>query len=246
MVVKRILSIVHGDSDPPGLFEQVATEQGFACDEWFVSEEPRPAAELDAYAAAAIFGGYMNVHEESRLPWLREEKRWIRQIVDRAIPALGICLGAQLLAEAAGAEIRPCDPPEIGWRTIDLIGSASNDPLFHSLHHLPSVFEWHSWSIDVPDGAIPLARSAGALQAFRLGASIWGLQFHAEVTPDKLAEWLAGAATDPDAIRAGVNPASELSRSDSFLPGSTALGRLLFTRFLCHVDALASVEVTAR
>jgi hypothetical protein len=102
-------------------------------------------------------------------------------------------------------------------------------------------FEWHSWTFGLPSGAIPLARSRTFLQAYRLPPSTWGIQFHAEVTPDKLSEWLDHAATDPVG-RVGVDPARERDVSRRHLPASMAVGRTLFTRFLDHVARTADPE----
>ena len=138
----------------------------------------------------------------------------------------------------AGAEVCASEPPEIGWRTIDLLPDASRDPLFKGVRIRPTVFEWHSWSFELPPGAIPLARSPVGLQAFRLEPAVWGLQFHAEATDDKLTEWLDDAATDPEAMRVGVDAVREREKSRLLLPGSTKLGRTLCNHFLAHAEAI--------
>jgi GMP synthase (glutamine-hydrolysing) len=242
----RVLSIVHADSDPPGLFAKVARELGHRCDEWWIASLRDPPAPLDEYSAVGVFGGFMNVHDEDRLPWLRAEKRWIRRILEERMPAFGICLGAQLLAEAAGAEIPASEPPEIGWRTIELLPGAGGDALFASVDQRPTVFEWHSWSFGLPPGGIPLASSAVGLQAFRLEPATWGIQFHAEMTPDKLTEWLDAATTDPEALRAGVDAVRERKRSRRCLPASIQLGEELCGRFLAFANAIERVGPAER
>lgn len=234
----RVLSLVHADSDPPGVFAQVAEEMHHHHDEWRVDRDPEPPSSLDAYDAVAVFGGYMDPVDDDRLDWLRAEKLVLRDLVGREVPAFGICLGAQLLAEAAGAGIRRIEPPEIGWARIELLPDARRDPLFGAARERPTVFEWHSWTFDLPTGAIPLATSSSGLQAYRLPPSTWGVQFHAEVMPDKLGEWLAHARTDPEAERAGVDLVRQRARSDRWLPASMALGRELSARFLEHVARL--------
>lgn len=229
----RILSIVHADSDPPGLFSEVAAE--LEHDEWRIDEDAEPPSPIESYDAVGVFGGYMSPSDDDHLAWLRMEKGVLRELVERKVPALGICLGAQLLAEAAGAEVYPLDPPEIGWSPIDVMPGASGDAVFGDLDGMPVVFEWHSWTFDLPSGAVPLATTSRCIQAYRLPPATWGIQFHAEVTPDKLTEWLDHAETDPVARRAGVEPGRERELSVRHLPGSMDLGRRLFVRFLEHV-----------
>lgn len=240
----RILSLVHADSDPPGVFAQVAQEGHHHHEEWRVDQDPEPPSLLDSYDAVAVFGGYMDPADDDHLDWLRAEKLVLRDLVGRRVPAFGICLGAQLLAEAAGAAIRRIEPPEIGWARIELLPEARRDPLFGATRERPTVFEWHSWTFDLPTGAIPLATSSSCLQAYRLPPSTWGVQFHAEVTPDKIREWLAHAETDPEAERAGLDLVGQRAQSDRWLPASIALGRELSARFLEHVARLGHANAS--
>jgi GMP synthase-like glutamine amidotransferase len=138
----RILSIVHADSDPPGLFAQVASELGHEHDEWRADLRPKPPSEPDTYAAVAVFGGYMSPSDDRRLGWLRTEKGVLGHLIERQVPSLGICLGAQLLAEAAGAKIHPADPPEVGWSEIEVLPQHDEDALFAGLASRLTVFEW--------------------------------------------------------------------------------------------------------
>lgn len=127
-----------------------------------------------------ILGGPMSVNEEGAFPWLKEEKVFIREVIERQRPVLGICLGAQLIANALGAEVRPNRHKEIGWLAIE--GLVSPSPL-----SLPSttVFQWHGDTFDLPAGATLLACSAACdHQAFLYGERVLALQFHLETTPE--------------------------------------------------------------
>lgn len=122
----------------------------------------------------------MSVNDEEEFPWLIAEKPFIRQVIDRNRPVLGICLGSQLIASALGAKVKANQDKEIGWLPIE--GLAVNAPF-----SLPSttVFHWHGDTFDLPTGAILLARSvACAHQAFLYKERVLALQFHLETTPE--------------------------------------------------------------
>lgn len=129
-----------------------------------------------------ILGGPMSVNDEKEFPWLRKEKAFIRQVIDRQCPVLGICLGSQLIASALGAEVRPNPEKEIGWLSIEGIAASAALPFT-----IPTttVFHWHGDTFDLPAGAILLARSvACAHQAFLYKEKVLALQFHLETTPE--------------------------------------------------------------
>jgi GMP synthase (glutamine-hydrolysing) len=107
------------------------------------------------------------------------------------MPVLGICLGSQLLAKAAGARVYPNPVKEIGWYPLELTAGASEDRLFACCPPNPTVFQWHGDTFDLPPGATHLAQSAACRhQAFRVGQAAWGLQFHLEVTAEMIESWL--------------------------------------------------------
>jgi GMP synthase (glutamine-hydrolysing) len=107
------------------------------------------------------------------------------------MPVLGICLGSQLLAKAAGARVYPNAVKEIGWYSLELTADAADDPLFARCPPNPTVFQWHGDTFELPPGATHLAQSAACRhQAFRIGQAAWGLQFHLEVTAEMIETWL--------------------------------------------------------
>lgn len=127
-------------------------------------------------------GGPMSVNDEETLPWLMEEKRFIREAIQQGVPVLGICLGAQLIASAMGSRVYPSGLREIGWFDIDAMPSGRSHFVFPS--KVP-VFHWHGETFDLPENAVHLARSAACRnQAFQIGRHVIGLQFHLETTPD--------------------------------------------------------------
>src|SRR5260221_5918880 len=132
----------------------------------------------------------MNVDEEETYPWLRQEDELIRGLLADGVPLLGVCLGGQLLAKAAGAHVGPSPEPEHGFVRARLTDAAVGDPLFGSLPREFDVLEGHSYAFHVPEDAVELARSAVCSQAFRLGDNTWGLQFHPEIRVEQAARWL--------------------------------------------------------
>jgi GMP synthase-like glutamine amidotransferase len=132
----------------------------------------------------------MHADQDGHHPWLREENLFLQRLLDTGMPVLGICLGAQLLAKAAHADVGPVDEPEIGWYTVELTEAAADDPLLGRLPARFAAFQWHYYGHGLPAGAVELARSSVCTQAFRLGDSAWGVQFHPEVTLEQVEGWL--------------------------------------------------------
>lgn len=129
-----------------------------------------------------IMGGPMSVHDELECPWLVEEKKFLREAIKAGIPMLGICLGAQLLASALGAEVYKCSQKEIGWFDIAKVPNTG-----FQFPDTITVFHWHGETFTLPEGAVQLARSAACeQQAFQYGKNIIGLQFHLETTQETI------------------------------------------------------------
>jgi GMP synthase (glutamine-hydrolysing) len=138
-----------------------------------------------AFDAAFVLGGSLAAHDATLLP----ARRWIRNVVLSDVPYLGVCLGAQLLASALGADVKR-GRTEVGVHSVFLTDVAERDPLFGELARRFEVFGWHGDSFELPCGAVPLAGSlACTYQAFRYGANAYALQFHPEVRLDDLAGW---------------------------------------------------------
>jgi GMP synthase (glutamine-hydrolysing) len=149
------------------------------------------------------------------LPWIPPEIATIRAAVHRGIPVLGICLGAQLIARALGARVYRNPEKEIGWSPLQWTAAASADPLFHGFRDPETVFQWHGETFDLPPGAEHLAYSSACRhQAFRTGANVYGIQFHLEVTPEIVEEWLRqDAACGPlREATAPIDPHAHASR----------------------------------
>ncbi|OGX39098.1 MAG: hypothetical protein A3G91_05685 [Omnitrophica WOR_2 bacterium RIFCSPLOWO2_12_FULL_50_9] len=152
--------------------------------------DPLPAGFKDV-EALVVLGGPMNVYEEDKYPYLKEEDALIKSALAQEIPYMGICLGAQLLAKACGARVGRSPQEEIGFSTIRLTKGGKTDPLFKGLEEEVGVFQWHGDMFEIPEGCQLLASSEGCPhQAFRAGPCAYGLQFHVEVTDKSIREWM--------------------------------------------------------
>ncbi len=219
----RVLAVVHHRNAAAGVFAEPALAAGHELVEWLPHEEPAPPP--DGFAAAMVFGGEMNVDQEDAHPWLRDEKRLIGELIACGTPVLGICLGSQLVAEAAGAVVRRAEVPEIGWYDVTLTAEGEADELLGVLPRRFESFQFHYCEWLLPPGGTALARSALALQAFRLAERpVWGLQFHPEVMEQDLRSWLDDpGVADRDAIR---------SESAGKIGAWNDAGRAISERFL--------------
>jgi GMP synthase (glutamine-hydrolysing) len=154
----------------------------------------------DEVAGAIFMGGPMNVDEVKRYPALAAEREWLAEAVERGLPVLGICLGAQLLARALGAEVRAGEEPEIGFAPVEV--TDPDDPLLGGLAPRTEVLHWHSDVFDLPPGAKHLASSERtACQAFRAG-NAWGVLFHPEADYALVEAWLEVPAMVTEAVAA--------------------------------------------
>lgn len=220
----RVLSVTHGPTVPGGVFEETVEAGGHRLERWSapLGGEPDRAG---SYDAVMVFGGSMHPDQDERFHWLAREEAFLRSVLDAGVPAIGVCLGAQMLARAAGAWVAPASEPEIGWYEIELTPDGRADPVLGALPPRTSAFQWHSYTFGIPDGGAELARSAACTQAFRY-RSAWGLQFHAEVTLPMLRGWIE---EEPHELPA---PAAFLAESEANIARWNEEGRALCAAFL--------------
>ena len=178
----RIHYLQHVPFEGPGHIEPWALSRGHVLSATrLYARDPLPV--LESFDWLVILGGPMNVDEESLHPWLSGEKRFIADAMAQGKTVLGICLGAQLIAAAAGARICANPVKEIGWFPVHLQPDAEGSPLQGLLPQTFPAFHWHGDTFDIPRGARWLAASDGCPnQAFSLSDHVLALQFHLEST----------------------------------------------------------------
>lgn len=158
-------------------------------------DAPLPA--VDTLDLLLVMGGSMNIYEEANYPWLTTEKRFIEQAIAAGRRVLGVCLGAQLIADVLGAKVYANTDKEIGWFPIETTPAASGNSLFAAFPRQIEAFHWHGDTFDIPAGAVHTARSTGcANQAFVYDERVVGLQFHLETTPASAQQIIAHCADE--------------------------------------------------
>lgn len=221
----RVIAFRHVAFEGAGRIGEVLAARGVALD---YADLYRPGAllpDLSHAAGLVSMGGPMSANDS--LPWLVEEQRLIAQAVARNLPVLGVCLGAQLVARALGSRVYRNPVKEIGWFDIGFTAAALDDPLFAGLSSAETVFHWHGETFDLPPGGVLLASSeACPHQAYRVGAAVYGLQFHLEVTPGMIADWCTQDANCGDVreLSAPLDPVHNQARL-------TELANLVFGRW---------------
>lgn len=238
----RVLTVVHGPLVAPELFGEVIEASGHELVEWQIEAGDGAPAAPDA---VVVFGGHQNVGEESLYPWLEEEYALLRGWVASGTPLLGICLGAQTLAHAFGANVARAPQRLAGFYPVSLTAAGRDDPV---LGVLPARFDAlfaNAYSFALPPEAVELAAGPGAPAGFRVGELAWALQFHPEARLDQVLGWLAADGESPRPLpeieaelAAGIERWHELGRTlcEAFLaraacarataqlPGASATG----------------------
>jgi GMP synthase (glutamine-hydrolysing) len=225
----NLLSLVHGEDARTELFGPVVAEGRHHLDEWsFASTTPVPEP-LETYDAVFVFGGAMHPDQDELHAWLPEEVEWLRGLLERPVPTLGICLGSQLIARAAGARILRLEEPEIGWYEVGLTENGAADPVLSALPRRFEALQWHHYAHELPAGAVQLADNPACLQGFRLGESVWGVQFHPEVTEPQLDLWIDEDLDGDDRTRVREETRKRIG-------GWNELGRRLCRSFLAAAE----------
>ncbi len=187
----RLLVCQHVPHEILGTLNPLLKRAGFRIRYVNFGRYPDAQPGLDGYNGLVVLGGPMSVNHEARHPHLTTEMRLVEEAIERDLPVLGICLGAQLIAKTLGARVYENDEKEIGWYDVTPTEPARSDPVASHLGATEKLFQWHGDTFDIPAGAVHLASSPlCASQAFRYRTSVYGLQFHLEVDEPMIERWL--------------------------------------------------------
>ncbi len=185
-----ILIVKHIDIEGPGTLGDFLKARGeaFRIVELGAGEPLPPDPKV--FKAVVVLGGPMNVDEEDRFSFLKPENDFIQKTLKAGVPYLGICLGSQLLAKAAGARVVKSPVKEIGWYRVALTAEGKKDPLFKGYREADPIYHWHGDMFQIPSNGKLLASAEGCPhQALKVGENAYGLQFHVEVTDKSIKEW---------------------------------------------------------
>ncbi|HTX46753.1 MAG TPA: type 1 glutamine amidotransferase, partial [Solirubrobacteraceae bacterium] len=202
----RVLAIVHEADTGPGVFAEAIHERGAQIEEWCPPDGGPPPRDPGEYDGVIVCGGSAHPDQGQVHEWIVSERAVLGELIDRNVPVLGLCLGAELLAGALGASVGRMSESEIGWYQVQTTESARHDPLIGPLGPESIALEWHSYEFQLPAIGTPLAHSDRCVQAFRAGENAWGIQFHAEVTMADFESWIASHSSDPAAVAIDLDP----------------------------------------
>ena len=225
--MSKIHILQHVSYETPSVIESYFRNKGAAVSFTHLYRgEPLPcSSDMDWLI---IMGGPMSVTDEQHFPWLKDEKKFIREMIQSGKKVLGVCLGAQLIAAALGAAVYKNTYPEIGWFPIFRQREADNSTLGFLFPEKIDVFHWHGDTFDLPSGSTLLASSVVCKnQAFSLGDRVVGLQFHLEVTKKDVHRFIDNNKDEPDRTPYIQSAAEMLDAIHKFAPMNKLMFNLL-------------------
>lgn len=212
----RLLVFQHVPHEILGTLNPLLKRAGFRIRYVNFGRHPDAQPALDGYQGLVVLGGPMSVNDTAEHPHLATEMRLIEEALDRDMPVLGICLGAQLIAKTLGASVYKNREKEIGWYDVATTATGSSDPLLTHFETREKIFQWHGDTFDLPRGALHLASSPLCeQQAFRYGEKVYALQFHLEVDHAMIERWLNVPSNSDEIAELGGKIEAETIRRET-------------------------------
>lgn len=242
----KVLVFQHVAAEPLGTLDPMLRQRGHRIRYVNFHRDPGAQPRIDRYQALIVLGGPMMPDQHEQYPHLATEMRCIEAALKQDMPVLGICLGAQLLAHALGAPMRPARGWEIGWYDLEPTAHAATDRVFRSLTHPRPVFQWHGYTFDLPGGVAHLAKSElCSNQAFRYGDHAYGFQFHLELDERMINRWLNLPAYIEELERSDVphDAGTIRKQTHALIKDSNALSQEVFGAFLAPLGEPAARHV---
>ena len=231
----RIHCFQHIPFETPGTISEWAERSGHSVTYTYFFEESFSIPPVNEFDSLLVMGGYMNVDEEEKFPWLAKEKHFIREAFDSGKQIIGICLGSQLIAASLGARVYRGKEKEIGFFPLAFTRKALGHPLFNHFKNPYPVFHWHGDTFDLPDWALRIATSSGCEnQAFIIGKNVLGLQFHIEMNDAIIEDLMQHGAGELKETGAFIQNSAEIRSHYTHLEQNRNDLFLLLDKFFSH------------
>lgn len=230
MSAKPLVILQHDANDPPAGIAAALTALGVRFEVRRLHDgDPLPAWPGEA-AGLISLGGPMHVHQTHQFPFLEAEVKLLRHVIHDGGAVWGVCLGAQLVCQAAGGDVFKLKAPEVGWVSVE---KETDDALLHNISSPFLAFSWHEYACKVPSTSHLVASTDVAAQVFRAGGNAWGTQFHPEIDAVIAPHWVEDAAKDLKHVDAAWLDKLRRDTEDNLSAGAR-LCRQLTENFTAH------------
>ena len=231
--VKPVLFVRNDSFETFGLARRAFAPTGVPVEVFDAIDADAPRPSLEGVGGVVMFGSSYNVDDTDRHPFLKEIRDLTREALERELPYLGICLGAQVLARTLDRPVPLAPAREVGFEPIRPTAAAATDPLVSHYADGDMVFQWHQDTFELPEGAELLAAGdAIELQAYRVGDVTWGIQWHFEIDREEIELWLDAFGREGDLLADwGKAPETVRAEADALMDGHERRGSETFRRF---------------
>jgi GMP synthase (glutamine-hydrolysing) len=233
--MKKLLVFQHVAHEILGTLNPLFKNAGFRIRYVNFRRHPDAQPSLNGYQGLVVLGGPMSVYQTDEYPNLITEIRLIQQAIDHQIPVLGICLGAQLIAKALGANVKRNGEKEIGWYPVSLTEEGRDDPVLRHFADKEHIFQWHGDTFEIPANALRLVCSPRCEnQAFRYGENVYAFQFHLEVDEPMIKRWLRVPIMkrEIEAMKGKIDPEMILRETPIYIGQLKELSYHTYTEFI--------------